>query len=321
MSATEHFADHVGRRSVLKFAPAALAGIAGIGLASQVVGEAAAAQVFSSPVEVGARPPWLETQRFGNAVRLHAGTDYAPPTAGVSGGPITAIAGGTVLRTGRGNGGSTSVTLPYHSGLAVIIDHGTVDGNRLYSYYGHLKQILVTAGTKVQPGTRVGTMGGSGATGANDFAVHLHMGIFVNDPKPVYSRYGSAYRDPAAWFASKGIVPGTTRPVVPGVTGTWPEVALPVTDYHTAASHAAWVKLMYDIGYRHSSLSVNLQNWLKAKGYYTGAVDGVFGPVSVKALQRLLRDRGFYGGVIDGDRGPLTVRAEINFLNDQRKYY
>jgi hypothetical protein len=40
----------------------------------------------------------------------------------------------------------------------------------------------------------------------------------------------------------------------------------------------------------------------------------------VKALQSFLRAKGLYTGLIDGLRGPLTVKAEQQYLNDQRKY-
>ncbi|MGA4668844.1 peptidoglycan DD-metalloendopeptidase family protein [Propionibacteriaceae bacterium Y1923] len=273
---------------------------------------------------VGARRPTQAAQRF-LAPRTggqHMGADYPPPTPGQVGSSIYSIAAGTVLRTGRGNGAGSSVTLGWHSGYAVIIDHGTVDGKRLYSYYGHLHTIRVSKGQAVQPGTRIGDMGGSGANTMSDFAPHLHAGIFVNNAWPTGASTTNGYINPETWFASKGIVAGTTPPVVPGgSTPVWPAVDLPITNAHTTASHNAWVKLMADIGYTDASLSKNLQSWLKAKNYYTGQVDGNFGPMSIRALQTLLTDRTFYSGQIDGSRGPMTVQAEIRFLNDQRRFY
>lgn len=314
----------VQRRTLLQLAPA-LGLAAGIGVSTSAT-SAQAAATFSSPTEYGARRPDLAAQKFlaPRGSGQHMGADYPPPVAGTYGGPIHAIAAGTVLRTGRGNGTGTSVTLGWHSGYAVIIDHGTVDGKRLYSYYGHLNRIRVAKGDKVQPGTRVGDMGGSGATSMSNFAVHLHMGIFVNNAWPTYASTTSGYIDPVAWFTSKGITPGITRPVVPGSDGggsVWPAVALPITSTHTTASHNAWVKLLADIGFTNTSLSKNLQSWLKSKGYYTGLIDGAFGSMSVKALQKLLKDRGFYTGIIDGSRGAMTIEAEIRFLNDQRRFY
>lgn len=286
--------------------------------------EAAAGQV-SSPIQKGSIGLHLAGQHFGadRGGNPHNGSDYTGITKGVPGTNIHSIMDGTVIATGRGNGKSNSVTVPYTSGLGVVIDHGNVNGQRLYSYYGHLQSYKVSKGDKVQAGQHIAEMGGSGPNGASDFAVHLHLSIFVNTTRPVAL---STFHNPHTWLANKGITPGKTTPITPGdttppPTGSWPDAALPITGTHTGASHAAWVQLMGDIGYKNSSLTVNIQNWLKAKGYYKGAVDGKFGSMTVKALQSLLKDRGFYTGVIDGDRGSLTVKAEIRFLNDQRKFY
>lgn len=90
---------------------------------------------------------------------------------------------------------------------------------------------------------------------------------------------------------------------------------------HTADSHNAWVRLMANVDIKASSLGLSLQRWLGGHGYYTGWLDGQFGPLSVKALQSFLKDRGHYTGAVDGDRGPETVRAEIAYLNSQRQHY
>lgn len=104
-------------------------------------------------------------------------------------------------------------------------------------------------------------------------------------------------------------------------SGTYPDVALPVTDSHTGASHAAWVYLMrHAVNRTDRNLTINIQRWLRDLGYYKGTVDGLFGPRTVRALQRFLQYKGLYKGVVDGQRGPMTIRAEIAYLNNQRKY-
>lgn len=102
---------------------------------------------------------------------------------------------------------------------------------------------------------------------------------------------------------------------------TWPAQALPVAGAHTADSHNAWVRLMADVDIKASSLGLSLQRWLGGLGYYTGWLDGQFGPLSVRALQSFLKDKGHYAGAIDGGRGPMTVRAEVAYLNSQRQHY
>lgn len=48
-----------------------------------------------------------------------------------------------------------------------------------------------------------------------------------------------------------------------------------------------------------------------------GAVsDGWFGKKSVTALQEFLRDKGYYTGAIDGSMGPVTVKAWQTYLNN-----
>lgn len=82
-------------------------------------------------------------------------------------------------------------------------------------------------------------------------------------------------------------------------------------------SDAAWRELMAAIGKRDSSLTKNIQSWLKDQGKYNGLIDGNFGPLTVKALQSFLKDKGLYpkSYLIDGKRGPATVKAEIAYLN------
>lgn len=108
----------------------------------------------------------------------------------------------------------------------------------------------------------------------------------------------------------------------------WPYALLPATIQHTAASHAAWVKLMADVGYTDKSLTLAMQRWLKKLGYYGGKLDGQFGPWTVDALQRFLRAKGLYKGALDGltqpyriARGPLMIAAEIAYLNQQAATY
>lgn len=285
--------EGLGRRSLFKMASVAGVAVAGSNILTT---QKAAAATISSPVEVGSR----YTSGFRTSDRpTHAGSDYAPKVAGTTGRPIYAIADGQVVRA-QWN------ALPYHSGIAVIVYHSALGR---YSYYGHLASYKVSVGQNVRAGQHIAVMGTTG----NSTGIHLHLGIFSG------SLSSPSFVDPHAYLKARGVTPGVTAPV--SSSAKWPYADLPVLGYHTTDSHNAWVKLMYDIGYRNSSLAVSLQSWLKAKGYYGGVIDGQFGSMSVKALQSLLRDRGFYSGYIDGVRGEMTIKAEIRFLNDQRQYY
>lgn len=132
---------------------------------------------------------------------------------------------------------------------------------------------------------------------------------------------GTKPKPPKPSTPSKPSKPVEVKP--PTTNGVYPKVNLQVTDSHTATSHNAWVYLMrYGANRKDKSLTVNIQRWLRDLGYYPAKwVDGVFGPDTIRALQRFLRDRGFYTGVIDGIRGPMTIHGEIDYLNSQRKYF
>lgn len=55
--------------------------------------------------------------------------------------------------------------------------------------------------------------------------------------------------------------------------------------------------------------AAQIQQILKDKGYYTGTIDGIFGPLSWTAIQKWLVNYGLYSGSIDGIPGPLTYRG------------
>lgn len=112
---------------------------------------------------------------------------------------------------------------------------------------------------------------------------------------------------------------GTTKPKPPK---RYPDVAVPTSRKHTAASDAAWRYLMAAIGHDDKDLGRALQKWLRGLGYYGKryAIDGVMGYYAVRGLQQFLASKGLYKGKLDGDRGPMTVAAEIAYLNSQRKY-
>ena len=58
-----------------------------------------------------------------------------------------------------------------------------------------------------------------------------------------------------------------------------------------------------------------LQEFLKAQGYYTGAIDGYAGKLTVIAMQKFLASIGLYAGVVDGVAGELTVLGWQKYLN------
>lgn len=115
--------------------------------------------------------------------------------------------------------------------------------------------------------------------------------------------------------------PSTNKPTVGDGKTIWPQQELPLSDSHTKDTHNAWVKLLSDVGYNESTLTLMIQKWLKAVGYYGGAIDNDFGSMTTKDLQRFLKDRGFGSGNHDGVRDNHVIHAEIQYLNSQREFY
>lgn len=109
-----------------------------------------------------------------------------------------------------------------------------------------------------------------------------------------------------------------------GDAKVYPAVAVKVTKKHTAASDAAYRRLMHVCGYlpneQKGDLTKAIQKWLKKLGYYHGLIDGDFFGMTVEALQSFLKAKGLYKGLIDGKRGGMTIEAEIKYLNSQRRY-
>jgi len=98
----------------------------------------------------------------------HRGLDFAA----AAGTPIWAANNGVVR---------LSEYLPAH-GNTVVIDHG----QGIYTYYAHMKKLLVTVGTKIKKGETIGLVGATGvATGP-----HLHFSVSLHNLRV----------DPAQWL-------------------------------------------------------------------------------------------------------------------------
>lgn len=92
------------------------------------------------------------------ASTYHKGVDWAVPT----GTPVYASCGGTVVKAGWGGG----------YGYVVYIKHE--DGRQ--TRYAHLSKVLVSVGSKVNQGTRIGLSGNTGISSGP----HLHFEMLIN---------------------------------------------------------------------------------------------------------------------------------------------
>jgi hypothetical protein len=91
---------------------------------------------------------------------FHEGNDIGPPNPGESDVEVNAGVEGTVTFSG-GNYGTVAVE--------------TEDGSRVR--YLHLDDINLEVGDDVNPDTVVGTMGGRGPNGPNQYPTHLHIDV------------------------------------------------------------------------------------------------------------------------------------------------
>jgi len=108
--------------------------------------------------------------RFGSpraGGRTHEGVDIAAPV----GAEVVAFDYGRVV------GSVPSYSTTY--GNQVVIDHG----GGIYSQSAHLDTVLVTPGTMVRPGMRIGTIGRTGNVPALAMP-HLHFEIRLGSPGP-----------------------------------------------------------------------------------------------------------------------------------------
>jgi len=241
---------------------------------------------------------------------------------------VYAVADGVILRVGRGNGKANAGGVPYHSGLYVWHDLGVIGGDRMRAYYGHLDEYLVAAGEAVRAGQVIGYMGGTGANGRDDFAIHLHFGIAQNHDRP--TRAATALGDPGwinsdVWLRGKGIIVGKTQPVsllapavvLPSKPSTEaPEVGQGGTSKHVrseASIRAICIKAGH--GTKGTSLGLLIERYQhRQQDPYQLPWDRVWGKRTeahyrwVLKLQRALNQ--WRGGdlAVDGDYGPVTVR-------------
>lgn len=114
---------------------------------------------FVSPIDGSYKVTSGYGQRDG---ALHAGVDYAAP----AGTGVNAVYPGKVVEAGFNSGGW---------GNTVLIDHGIVNGEHLFTRYAHLlSDPSVNAGDTVTAGQAIGKVGSTGDSTGN----HLHFGTY-----------------------------------------------------------------------------------------------------------------------------------------------
>ncbi len=123
---------------------------------------------------------------IGVANLIHTGIDIEAPF----GTPVLAAAPGTVVWAGFGlETGTVNPKDPYGDAVMIRHDFG-YQGNRLETVYGHMSEIDVVKGQRVDTGTQLGLVGETGlATGP-----HLHFEVRVDE----YNYF--AFQNPELWL-------------------------------------------------------------------------------------------------------------------------
>lgn len=121
-------------------------------------------------------------QRWGS---LHGGADIA----NAIGTPILAAGDGTVIDAGPAQG--------FGNWVRIMSDEGTM------TVYGHMEEVLVSTGQRVQAGQTIALMGNRGfSTGP-----HLHFEVWING--------GKDQTDPLQWLRDNGVDPDASNSLTP----------------------------------------------------------------------------------------------------------
>lgn len=204
--------------------------------------------------------------------RMHNGIDYGGEFR------VKAAQDGIVLRKGSNmsttNGFGHSLTIDHGSGIRTLYAHGK-----------HASSFNV--GDRIKRGDLVFI---SGTTGAST-GVHLHFEVHLNG-KPV---------DPEPYYTSNGV-----NPVVPVMTTG-------KLDRETWRRWQAVLKKSWKYDGIIDGIP-GIRSWSAVQRSvveygYTGPIDGKPGPNTRMAVQRRLQAKGFYDGKIDGVWGKVTITA------------
>jgi murein DD-endopeptidase MepM/ murein hydrolase activator NlpD len=121
-------------------------------------------------------------------LRPHHGVEFYNPV----GTPILAAGDGIVVFAGPDVGGASISPQPDFYGNAVSIEHTqSIDGQPVFTLYGHMSFVAVVPGQVVHTGDVIGKVGGTGVALGGP---HLHFEVRVG-----YNDYDST-RNPEMWL-------------------------------------------------------------------------------------------------------------------------
>jgi murein DD-endopeptidase MepM/ murein hydrolase activator NlpD len=180
--------------------------------------------VFQRPFGQQHMTTWARNYAYGSTDRgqrpVHHGVDFPDP-AGVA---VLAAADGLIYYAGSDLEVMFGPQVNFYGNLVVIEHPFEVDGQRVYSLYGHLQESIVGVGQTVKAGEVIGYVGSTGVA----IGAHLHFEVRLNDPRNYY-----ATRNPELWFipyAGSGVFAGKVTDIYGNLmSGVLVEIKAPGT--------------------------------------------------------------------------------------------
>lgn len=131
----------------------------------------------------------------GGTLAVHHGVDFGASY----GTPLLAVAAGEIVVAGGDQEIAYGLRLDFYGQLIVIRLDQTYNGQPVYALYGHLSEILVEVGQRVEPGQLIGESGASGAA----LGPHLHLEVRVGENTYAHTRNPQLWMVP---FEDRGTI-------------------------------------------------------------------------------------------------------------------
>lgn len=155
---------------------------------------------YTPPVTSGFKYPFPRTLH--TSYTGHSGTDWPGNSVGnsaripvIGAGTVSAVYDTNYNTTGMGNAGANE---PIWRGICVVVNHGVIDGNTIYSLYAHLSSRAVNVGDTVSAGQGIGVIGNTGYSSGT----HLHFEVNINGNRRPTNSVPSGYTVTMDWMDS-----------------------------------------------------------------------------------------------------------------------
>ncbi len=147
---------------------------------------------FARPIGAGGNVFVASSYRYGstlsNQLETHHGVEFANPL----GVPLVAVAPGIIYYAGTDLERQFGPQLDFYGNLVVLQLAEAWQGRPVFALYGHMDQIVVSAGQAVNAGDLLGTVGASGVA----LGPHLHLEVRLDNPDSYWTT-----RNPELWVA------------------------------------------------------------------------------------------------------------------------